>query len=63
MKVFRRSRFVMVTKLVMTTSSAGIIIIERKMVNTRSLPLNCSREKAKAARIVTTSISSVVMMV
>ena len=30
MKVFRRFRFVIVTKFVMTTSSAGIIIRERK---------------------------------
>ena len=45
-KVLRRSQLVMVTKLVMTTSSVGIIIIERNSPNKRSLPAKRSRAKA-----------------
>ena len=46
MKVFRRFRFVIVTKFVMTTSSAGIIIRERKSVKTRFFPGKLSLAKA-----------------
>ena len=53
----------MVTKFVMTTSSVGIIIKERNRVKIRSRPGNRSREKAKAASTVTTSISPVVTTV
>ena len=63
MKVLRSPAFVMVWKFVMTTSSLGIIISARKNVNTRSLPRNSSREKAKAASTVTTSITPVVTSV
>ena len=50
----------MVTKLVITTSSVGIIISARKPVNTRFFPRKFSRAKAKAASTVTKSISAVV---
>ena len=53
----------MVTKLVMTTSSVGIIIRDRKAVKIRSRPRNRSREKAKAASTVTKSIRAVVITV
>ena len=62
-KEFRRSMLVMVTKLVMTTSSLGIIIRERNRVNTRSLPGKSSRAKAKAENTVTISITPVVATV
>ena len=45
-KLLRRSRLVMVTKLVMTTSSVGIIIMDRNSPNTRFFPRNRSRAKA-----------------
>ena len=47
----------------MTTSSEGIIIRARKAAKIRSRPGNRSREKAKAARTVTKSISAVVITV
>ena len=53
----------MVTKLVMTTSSVGIIIRDRNSANTRSLPLKFSRAKPYAASTVTMSIRPVVMTV
>ena len=59
----RISRLVMVTKLVMTTSSLGIIIRARNNVNIRSLPRKFSRAKAKAASTVTASIRAVVARV
>ena len=62
-KVLRSPALVMVTKLVMTTSSLGIIISDKNSVNTRSFPRNSSRAKAKAASTVTTSISPVVSSV
>ena len=63
MKVLRRFRSVMVTKLVMTTSSVGIIIRDRNRANTRSLPLKFSRAKPYAASTVTMSIRPVVTTV
>ena len=45
-KLLRRSRLVMVTKLVMTTSSLGIIIMDKKRANSRFLPRNSRRAKA-----------------
>ncbi len=60
MKVFRSSKLVMVVKLVITTSSFGIIISARNRVNTISRPANCSLAKAKAASVMTTSIRAVV---
>ena len=56
----RRSRSVMVTKLVITTSSLGIIIRERKSTNASFFPRNSSLAKAKAASVTTTSIMAVV---
>ena len=53
----------MVTKLVMTTSSLGIIIRDRNRVKARSRPRKFSRAKAKAASTVTTSIIAVVATV
>ena len=61
MKVLRISQEVMVAKLVITTSSLGIIIRERKSVKITFFPLNSSRAKAKAAKVMTTTISAVVM--
>ena len=54
---------VTVTKLVMTTSSAGIIISARKRPKVRSRPGKSSRAKAKAASTVTTSMAPVVTTV
>ena len=62
-KVLRRLRFVIVTKLVMITSSFGIIISDRKTVNSRSLPRNWSLANAKAASVTTTIMTTVVMTV
>ena len=62
-KVFLKPQFVMVWKFVMTTSSVGIIMSARKPVNTRFLPLNSSRAKAKAANVITTIMSAVVTSV
>ena len=53
----------MVTKLVITTSSAGIIIRDKKAVKARSFPGKLSLAKAKAASTVTTSIRAVVARV
>ena len=63
MKVLRSPRSVMVTKLVMTTSSLGIIISERNAVKSRSLPGKSRRENANAASTMTTSMSAVVTAV
>ena len=60
MKVFRSSRLVMVVKLVITTSSFGIIISARNRVNAISRPANRSLANAKAASVMTTSMSAVV---
>ena len=49
--------------MVMTTSYVGIIISARNRVKARSRPLNCSREKPKAASTVTISIRAVVTRV
>ncbi len=54
---------VMVWKFVITTSSEGIIISARNAVKSRFFPANSIRAKAKAARIVTKTISAVVMTV
>ena len=62
-KEFLKFRLVMVTKLVMTTSSLGIIIMERKITNISCFPLNSSLAKAKAAKMTTASISMVVITV
>ena len=61
--VLRRPASVMVTKLVMMTSSLGIIISARKSVKARCLPRKFSRAKAKAASVMTTSIMAVVATV
>ena len=53
----------MVTKFVMITSSFGIIIRARNSVKTRFLPRNESLANAKAASVVTKSISAVVTAV
>ena len=53
MKVLRRSRFVMVVKFVMTTSSLGIIIRDKNNVKIRSFPAKFNLAKAKAARVMT----------
>ena len=50
----------MVTKLVMITSSFGIIIRERNKVKARFFPRNSSLAKAKAERVITTIIMAVV---
>ena len=63
MNVFLIFQFVIVTKFVMTTSSAGIIMSDRKRVKTRSLPLKSSLAKAKAASTVTTTMIPVVARV
>ena len=63
MKVLRSPALVMVTKLVMTTSSLGIIISDKNAVNARSLPRKLSLAKAKAASTVTASMMAVVMTV
>ena len=47
MKVLRSPRFVIVAKLVMTTSSFGIIIRERNSVNTASSALKFQPRKGK----------------
>jgi hypothetical protein len=47
----------------MITNSFGIIINARNKVNTRFLPLNCSLAKAKAAKMITNSMSPVVTTV
>ena len=47
----------------MITSSLGIIISARNSENTRFLPLNSSRAKAKAAGTITSIISAVVTTV
>ena len=62
-KVFRISRLVIVTKLVMITSSFGIIIRERNKVKARFFPLNSSLAKAKADSVITTIIIEVVATV
>ena len=59
----RRPRSVIVTKLVIITSSLGIIMSDSSRVKARRLPLNSSRAKAKAARVMTDNISSVVIKV
>ncbi len=59
----RRFQLVMVTKFVMTTSSVGIIMSARKKLKSRFLPLKSSRAKAKAAKMITSSISAVVATV
>ena len=53
----------MVTKLVMITSSLGIIISARKHVKAICLPWKFSRAKAKAASVMTASIMAVVAAV
>ena len=62
-KVLRRPRLVMVTKLVIMTSSLGIIISDRNTTNAAFLPRKFSRAKANAASIVTISIRAVVTSV
>ena len=62
-KVLRISRFVIVTKLVMITSSLGIIIRERNRVNIRFLPGKDSLAKAKAANVITITMIPVVTIV
>ena len=56
-------QLVMVWKLVMTTSSLGIIMRERKRVKRRFFPRNSSRAKANAAGTITSIISAVVAKV
>ena len=63
MKVLRRSKFVMVVKFVMTTSSLGIIIRDKNNVKIRSFPAKFNLANAKAARVMTTSIMAVVAAV
>ena len=53
----------MVTKLVMMTSSLGIIISARKHVKAICLPRKFSRAKANAASVMTTSMMAVVATV
>ena len=62
-KLFLRSQLVTVAKLVITTSSAGIIIIDKNSVNTRFFPFHSSRAKAYAASVLTATISAVVTTV
>ncbi len=57
------SRLVMVTKFVMITSSLGIIIRDRNRTKARFFPLNSSLAKAKAASMITSSITAVVISV
>ena len=59
----RNPRSVTVVKLVMITSSFGIIIRDRNRVNTRFFPRNSSLAKAKADRVITASIMAVVARV
>ena len=59
----RISRFVIVTKLVMITSSLGIIIRERNSTNSTFFPRKSSLAKAKAASVITASINAVVTTV
>ena len=61
--MFLISKFVIVTKFVMITSSFGIIIRERKRENKRSFPLKSSLAKANAESTTTTSIMPVVTTV
>ena len=63
MKVLRRSRFVIVVKFVMTTSSFGIIIRDKNNVKIRSFPAKFNLANAKAARVMTTNIMAVVTTV
>ena len=58
--VFLRFRLVIVTKLVITTNSFGIIIKAKNKVNTISFPLKSNLAKPNAARIDTIIISAVV---
>ena len=55
-------RLVIVTKLVIMTSSFGIIIRERKSVKVRFFPVNFRRAKANAASVMTMSMAAVVMI-
>ena len=57
------SRFVIVVKFVITTSSLGIIIKAKNSENTRFFPGKFIRAKAYAASIVTTSMIAVVITV
>ena len=59
----RRPSDVIVWKLVMMTSSLGIIISARNSENTRFRPLNSSRANANAAGTITSIISPVVTTV
>ena len=61
--MLRRPASVMVTKLVMMTSSLGIIISARKHVKANCLPRKFSRAKANAASVMTTSMMAVVATV
>ena len=63
MNVFLSPQSVMVTKLVIITSSLGIIISESSSVNAMRLPRNSSRANANAASVITISISVVVTTV
>ena len=63
MNVFLSPQSVMVTKLVIITSSLGIIISESSSVNAMRLPRNSSRANANAASVITISISAVVTTV
>ena len=62
-KVLRSPRLVIVAKSVITTSSFGIMISERSIVNTRFFPRNSRRANAKAAGITITSMRAVVTTV
>ena len=62
-KVLRRPQSVMVTKLVMMTSSFGIIISARNRAKTTFFPGKSSRAKANAAKRITTSMRAVVTRV
>ena len=58
--VLRSPSSVTVTKLVMMTSSLGIIISDRNAANRMFRPRNSSRAKANAENTMTISISAVV---